>query len=191
MAQPIDPRQLRPRRRWYGIAVFVAVSSIALGIAAMTASYFWTDSTYPDFQTYSGEKPSFIKMQANRDYGLYVPENASQTCTVQSQTVKPRDEKPLDFTRDGQRWVYVKTVLFPGAGTYSVQCEATTYGFGDPPPFELYERRIEYGVEALLGLPCLGLLACFVIALTTGLRRGRHRMRLQATASTSPRNHAD
>ncbi|GAA3389101.1 hypothetical protein [Cryptosporangium minutisporangium] len=188
MAQPIDPRQLRPRRRWYGVAIFIAVLFIALGIGGMTIAYLRTENTYPDFQTYSGKEPSLIEIAPRREYALYVPENASWICTIDSETVKPLDEEPLEFTRDGQRWVHVETMVSRVSGTYSVQCEAPTFGFGDPPPYNRYRLQLGSGVAALLGLPCLGLTICFVLALVTGLRRGRHKLRLQAARTATTPN---
>ncbi|EXG82280.1 hypothetical protein CryarDRAFT_3445 [Cryptosporangium arvum DSM 44712] len=188
MAQPIDPRQLRPRRLWYGIAVFIAVLSIALGIGGLAVSDHLMDNTYPDFQTYSGKEVSLIEVDASRDYGLYVPKNARQFCTVGSLTATPRDEEPWEFTRSGQRWVHVDTVRPNESGPYSVKCDAPTYGFGDPPPFDQYRLQAGSGLAALLGLPCLGLTICFAIALVTGLRRGRHKVRLQAARTATTPN---
>lgn len=187
MAQPIDPRRLRPRRRWYGVAILVAVLSIALGVGGMTVGYLSAENLSPDFRTYPGDKMSLIPMESGRRYALYVPANGPRICIVGTEKVAMPADEGFTFTRDGQKWAHVGNVQAVASASYSVKCEAPSYGFGDLPEYDQYRLRGGPGLAALLGLPCLGMTLCFAIALVTGLRRGRHKMRLQtARTATQP-----
>jgi len=178
----MDPRQLRPRRRWYGIAVGIAVLFTAIGIGGFVVGIVSATGSIPDFDsTYPGNQDSQVTLESGRSYGIYVPENSPQTCNVDDRVTTASPNATFTFTRDGQQWVHLSNLTVDAAGTYTVNCDAPTYAVGPAPELGQFAGGIGGGLAALMGLPCLGITIGGIIALVTGLRRSSHKKRLQAT----------
>ena len=179
----MDPRQLRPRRRWYGIAVFIAVLFTAIGIGGFVVGIVSATKSIPDFDsTLTGNQDSQVRLEAGRDYAIYVPENSPQTWNVDERVTTVSPGATFTFSRDGQQWVHVSNLTVDAAGAYTVNCDAPTYAVGAAPELGKFAGGIGGGLAALMGLPCLGITLGGVIALVTGLRRNSHKKRLQAAA---------
>jgi hypothetical protein len=181
----MDPRQIRPRRRWYGVAVAIAVLFTAIGVGGFVAGIVTATNSVPDFDhTYTGNQESQVQLEAGRKYALYVPENSSRSCTVDERVTTRNPNATFSFTRDGQQWVHLTNLSAGAPGAYSINCSVPTYAVGAEPELGQLAGGIGGGIAALLGLPCIGITIGGIIALVTGLRRSSHKKRLQAAQYT-------
>jgi hypothetical protein len=182
MVQPIDPRQLRPRRRWYGIAVLVAVLFTAGGVGAFTLGLVSAVKSIPQF-TYAlqgAASDATVELNAGT-YGVYVPEAAPTTCTYGDGVRSSEPSATLTFTRNGQSWVWVSNITVDARAKYQVSCDSGTFAIGEKPEVGQFAGGLAGGILALAGLPCIGITIGGIIALVTGLRRSSHKKRLLST----------
>lgn len=107
-------------------------------------------------------------------------------CTGEGAVAVSRSTTEFDFTGTGRHWQLVYDVWVKSGGSYQITCTSADPGLTEP-RFAL-GTAVDVGgilgktfgsLGALLGIPCLALLAGGVIALVTGLRRSSYRKRLQ------------
>ncbi|SHN44122.1 hypothetical protein [Cryptosporangium aurantiacum] len=180
MAQPIDSSTLRPRRRWYGVAVFIAVLFTAIGIGGFVVGIVTATKSIPDFeQTFTGNQVNQVQLDAGRSYAFYVPEGAGGWNTQFDERIQVKNPgATFSFTRDGQQWTHLRTLTVDTSGTYTIDSDATTFAIGEEPEIGQFAGGLGGGIAALVGLPCFGIVVGGIIALVTGLRRSSHKRRL-------------
>ncbi|WP_344653338.1 hypothetical protein [Cryptosporangium japonicum] len=180
MAQPLDPRRLRPRRRWYGTAVAIGVLFIGLGIVSERVGHASAVSTIPDFQVYSDKGATAPQLAGGRGYALYIPADSPGSCLVGLVDMGEISETAVRFTQDGQEWVHVGNFAVTYSGSNPVDCEASQYAIGDEFAHSDYQFRKSIGATGLIVLCCLGITIGFFLALIVGLSRGFQRRILLA-----------
>lgn len=180
----MDPRQIRPRRRWYGVAIGIAVLFTLIGIGGFVAGIVTATNSVPAFDgTYTGKQESSVQLEAGRTYAVYVPETAATDCDVDERVTSTSPGTTFSFTRNREQWVHVTNLSVDTTGAYPINCSAPTYAVGPAPELDKFASGIGGGIAALMGLPCLGLTIGGVIALVTGLRRSSHKKRLLAAGT--------
>lgn len=180
MAQPLDPHRLRPRRRWYGIAVAIGVLFIALGVAAEHVGHNSALSTIPKLQVHTDKGTTYHKLTINHSYAVYIPSDSPGSCLVGLADMGEVPDRAVRFTRDGQEWVHVGNFVVTSSGPNAVTCEATRYALSDELPNSEYQFRQSLGATGLFVLASLGITIGFFLALIVGLSRGFHRRILLA-----------
>ncbi|MFG1927645.1 hypothetical protein [Cryptosporangium sp. NPDC048952] len=184
MAYPVDSRQLRPRRRWYVVAVVIAVLFTAIGIGGFAIGVVTAAKSVPDFDgTYTGNQQSSVQLATGRTYALYVPVDSSQSCVVDDEVRTVNPPTTFSFTRGGREWVHLKNLTVVTTGSYDVNCSVPTYAIGPEPELGKLAGGIGGGIAALIGLPCIGITIGGIIALVTGLRRSSHKKRLNSLSA--------
>lgn len=197
----IDPRQLRPARKWYVVAGMVAVLGIlaggGLGAVGMTSVMRDLPNLVAEFD--AGE-PARVSLTGSREWAVYAATDAGQTiggaraeCIVTGPDGReaPVRSAPYAFTfsRGDHSWVAVGEFSSATAGNYQVSCADTSsrnhYAVGERPEVQGFVTGIVGSLAALIGLPCVALFAGGVIGLVVAVRRSSHRTRLLAAAAGS------
>ena len=194
MAQPLDsrlprdsrgpdPRLLRPRRRWYGIAVSVVVLFVILAIGGLLASYTARGRAEPEFYSVHETAGQDVRVQVNAgtDYGIYVPEDANGSCAVDADVISldaPGTGSANTYRQNGVSWRVAASFTAVEDGVVTFRCGVAPAAFGGARD-EVAHAWAGGGIVASVAcLPCLGFMVGGAIALVTGLRRSSHKKRL-------------
>ncbi|WP_035859307.1 hypothetical protein [Cryptosporangium arvum] len=180
MAQPLDPRRLRPRRRWYAIAVAIGVLFVGSGIVSERVGHASAISIIPKFQVYSDKGATEQQLAGGHGYALYIPADSPGSCVVGLADMGEIAETAVRFTRDGQEWVHVGNFVVTYSKDNVIECEASRYALSDEFTHSDYQFRESLGATGLITLSCLGITIAFFLALIVGLSRGFHRRILLA-----------
>ncbi|GAA3394154.1 hypothetical protein [Cryptosporangium minutisporangium] len=181
MAQPIDPRVLRPGRVWYAIAAAITGLFVAVGIGVFLYAGVIAISAIPSFHSIheSNGRNVSVALEAGTRYALYVPIGASDTCVLGDGI----DSEPLSsrvtVTRNGREWLRVAEITVAYDGAYTYRCEASQSALGESADDDEFGGLVARAFLSVLGLSCLGVVVGGVIALVVGVRRSSHKRRLQ------------
>lgn len=187
----VDPRQLRPRRFWYGVGAALLLIGFAGGALGFGMS-LWRVLALPEFTVhFSSGETATVEVdrvgEPSRAWLVYADEPISAIgadCTVEGEGAHSQ----LDFAHShevesgGQYWGLVGRIQVEEPGRYEITCDS--------------EREVDYAVAygdsvggfaqgvalvfAAAGLPVLvGAAGGVVVLVVTGVRRSRHRRRLQ------------
>ncbi|SHN46305.1 hypothetical protein [Cryptosporangium aurantiacum] len=194
MAQPIDPRlphesrvadprQLRPRRRWYGIAGAVVVLFIVLAIGGSLVSLYAMGRAEVEFYSVheTAGQDVRVRVKASNDYGIYVPKGATGSCTVDSDVVSPYPPgtgTAKSYSHSGESWRMAASFHAFEDGTVIFRCSAAPAAFGGSQETTGFRLAVGGLGASVACLPCLGVTVGGAIALGTWLRRSSHKKRL-------------
>jgi hypothetical protein len=186
MTPTIDPRQIRPPRAWYGVAVFIAVGGIAVGVSIFVLGIFSVAGSLPDLrQTSKDGSAMTVQLTAKHPYAFYVPESSKERCKLapaEGVNAQPASYS-LTFTSGSRDWALGDEFTVANTGTYTATCNNTAFAIGDRPQGKKFAKGLGIGVGAFVGVPCLSIVIGSVMGLVVALRRRSARNRLQAAYS--------
>lgn len=190
----IDPAELRPRRLWYWAGSVLLVLGVAGGITGFVLGIF-SAVRAPDFtaEFTDGEAVTFEAERPNGDgrtWLVYTDSGLTSSdiedhCRVEGPGGAVGDSAPYshEFSKNGTGWSLAASLEVTEPGEYTISCTAGTdaryaVAYGDD------GSDLVVGIVGALAsfflAPLLGLLIGGGILLATGVRRGRHKRRLQA-----------
>jgi hypothetical protein len=199
---PIDPRDVRPSRTWYVIAVVIAVLGVVaapvlvlLGVASFGSAIGQLPSLDAQF---NGGTPTAVDLKAGTKSAVYavVLEDsagaAGANCTGTAVSGGTIDLTPIGYdasaTAEGSTWSILYEIKVSQDGQYSITCTSDTgvpgtdvYAIGDSVEVGGFMARIFGGAGAIAGaflVPCVAIFLAIVIAIITGVRRSSNRNRL-------------
>jgi hypothetical protein len=192
---PVDPRVLRPGRGWYAVAGVVVVLGVLAGVGLFAFGIVSLVRGLPKMKTeFRAGTSATVALTADRTWAVYtdepVPDSGTSTCTgAASGDATIRLTEPsatFTFDRGRRHWRLVYRIRVSRDGTYELTCRPVPeanggqiYAVGDDVQVGGFVAKVFGSIAALLGLPCLALVAGAVIALVTALRRNSHKKRLQ------------
>jgi len=200
---PIDPRDVRPSRTWYVVAVVIALLGlvaapllVVLGLASFGSAIGQLPSLDAQF---NGGTPTTVELKAGQKSAVYavVLEDsagaAGANCTGAAVSGGTISLTPIGYdasaTAEGSTWSILYEITVSQDGQYSITCTSDTgvpgtdvYAVGDAVEVGGFMARIFGGAGAIFGAflaPCVGIFIAVVIAIITGVRRSSYRSRLQ------------
>ena len=197
---PIDPAELRPRKRWFWIAGVIAAAGILIGVGGGVALFVYgAGSIMPDSHsalTGTGTATGRAQLTADKDWAVFSTTDASWdvACTAEQGGRRASVTDPgenSNFTRNGETWYEVARVKVPADGAYVFSCRPSAdatgsdvqtahYFVGEAPELGTFFGGLFGGFAVLFGVPFLAVLAAVIISVVTGVKRGNHRKRLMA-----------
>lgn len=200
--QPYQPQQpgqrvdVTPRKRWYVIAIVLAVLGLVVGCGGFLLTLKIISDAMPEdgMRFESGvaaqvslgagdERVVYVALPYNANPGDATPPNTT-TCTADAGLTldKVSAEVKLADGTAKRTWQAVYTLKAAQAGTYALTCEQqdgtrATYGVGLMP----WGGAVATSIGAFLlifGVPCVCLVAAVVIVIVVAVRRRSNRKRL-------------
>jgi hypothetical protein len=182
-------RRVRPSRGWYWAAGVIALLGLVGGGAAFALGLVSAINSIADFQQTSTEgKPLTLQLEKGK-HGFYVTGRSDATgdavapCSLTAPTVVGASKSAstsISFDRDGRTWYWAGNVTLDATQQVTAVCDGTPFAIGDAPDAGAFAGRLGGGIAALLGLPCITITLGTIIAIVTGVRRGRSKRALQA-----------
>lgn len=182
------PAELRPRRRWYFVALGVFLICCAVGVAL----FVWQFAKVADGVNLQEMRAGAnkVRLTANEEKGIYATGKVDRTslprCVQNGPgrlTIGPVSSTET-FTTEGTTWHLIAKVTVTETGTYTVNCMppgSTRFAIGNRVGGLFLGGLGAFGM--LVGLVFLGAIAGGVIAIVVALRRNGHRKRLLAAAA--------
>jgi hypothetical protein len=186
MTPPIDPGTLRPRRRWYLVAVGIAVVFTLVGVGGFVAGVSSVGRSIPHLQyiLQDGQGQGAVQLEAGQKYATYVPVGTTGTCTYGKGVTAEALNGTFTVAQGGRSWRSVEGLRVATTGRYQVSCAGGVFAVGDRPQGARV-AGLAGGLAALAGLPCLGFVLGGALALMVALRRAGNRRRLLAGEGSS------
>lgn len=188
---PVSAAELRPRRRWYVVALAVFLVCTIAGVAGCVV-LFSRVAQGVNLQELRGGSTE-ITLRADTEKGIYATGPVSSVAAPNCRYHGPgrlhvaRANTSETYTSHGTRWVLVGTIRATKSGTYTGTCQqagATRIGVGKRLGGVFLTGAGAIGV--LVAGFFVGLLAGGVIALVVLVRRFGHRRQLQRTTGPPP-----
>ncbi|WP_213454492.1 hypothetical protein [Rhizomonospora bruguierae] len=185
---PRSIRDLRPRRLWYLVAALIAVLGATAGVAlfALALSGAIRDVKLPD-QVFRPGEPVTTQVSAATDKIIWIDArtpSARAACDVSAlDGGEARLENvgmDMSYSAGEANWRGLYRLNALRDGRYQVICQGDTarLALGDPPRIGGLAGKLGFGLGALFGLPCLGLVAGGVLGLVVAMRRRARRREL-------------
>lgn len=189
----IDLTQVRPRRRWYALAVVPPVLGVVGGIIAFFFGLWASVGVLPEVAVESAagaESSAFLL--SSKTYMMYVPLGTDPVpaCTVTPATsvdVIPLTGEIFAYRSAETRWEARYQLSVTSSRDYTVNCGGTPFAVADATRTTNAAALGFLGAfGGLLGLPCVGLVVGFAAGLVVVLRRSSSRKRLELAAARQP-----
>ncbi len=186
----VDPRELRPRRFWYLVALGIALLGVVAGVGIFAAGMFSIVRGLPDLhQRFGPGERVTVKLSAGEHRTIYAA-TAGSSARCRAVNAAPgvdvtRSPYSFEFTSNGSTWYALYEVRATRAGRYTLECRnaGRAYALGEPPELGRFFVSLFGGIVAFIVLPMLGVIVGGVIALVVYLRRNSDRKRIQAQYS--------
>ena len=189
----IDSTQVRPRRRWYALAVVLPVLGIIGGVIAFFFGLWASVGVLPEVAVESaGGAESSASLLSSKYYTMYVPRGTAPvpSCTVTPATsvdVTPLTGEILAYRSGSTRWEAHYQLSVTSSGDYTINCGGTPFAVADATRTANAAAVGTLGaLGGLLGLPCVGVVVGFVAWLVVFLRRSGSSKRLELAAARQP-----
>lgn len=196
----IDPSELRPKRRWYVVAVVIGAVVVLAGVGGFVYGVVTAATAGGIGERFPVGETATVRLAPQPQPAIYVSElddghAPSTECTVTSTTGdEVRVTRPsfaFTYTRGGTTWHLRYLVHAPAPGEYRVSCRPTSgnvsteHAMGQAPRTEQFFGGLFGGLASLFVLPAIGLAVGGTLAIVVGTRRSNHRRRLQAARAQS------
>jgi hypothetical protein len=191
----VDPADLRPHRRWYAVAVAVAVLGLLAAAAVLSVTIRAWSTGFPTLGSpFRGGESVEVDLRAGQPAVLYVsPDTATFNgrCTAElagADVAVTEVSYTFTFFSGGRTWAARYEILADRDGRARLTCmpAAGTGGpllaTGDKPDNPRLLRGLAGSVAAGVSTALLGLVGGGVLALVIAKRRGSYRRRLQPPA---------
>lgn len=178
----IESAALRPRRRWFVVAVAIALVGIAAGVGIFVYVILGARPT----RTFGPGEKVTVHLSPNPRPGFYVNDagTSADRCEARSTSGQVVPTSPISgsmtVSYGSTRWHVLSRMSVPKAGDYQVTCEpggdsaATRYAVGTPPSM----GGLVGAILAFILIPGASVLAAIIITIVTIVRRSNHRRRL-------------
>ena len=187
-AARIDPKELRPSRRWFIPAGVIATLSLVIGFAGVVWFSLGIIETTKIDQRFRPGQTVTVTIESGKRTAIYVPEDARLASGPRC-TVLDRSGRHLPIREPGstttmstgdETWLEIFIVGAPvEPGPHQMTCEsATTVDFATGGHLEVGETFGRLGLVAIV--PVVGIATAVIMAVVVGVKRGRHRKRLIA-----------
>jgi hypothetical protein len=185
----IDPRQIRPSRGWYALAVLLPVLGVIAGIVVFALGVNSAVKTTPKLilRSDSGASNS-VQLVGGRSYRIYVPVAAitSSSCELDNTataTVTPAIDDAAAhrlerFTSGGVTWQPRYEVDVTKTATYKISCGGTKFAVDDEDKtVSAQGEKLVGGLGIAAGVPCVALTIGVLIGIIVAVRRSSNRKR--------------
>ncbi|WP_156325975.1 hypothetical protein [Nonomuraea sp. SBT364] len=183
--QPVDPKALRPRLRWIGVAWGVAAVCVVAAVALFFTGLFGTAANVAPSRTFAAGETVTAALDPADGPVLYVTTDTAVTfdCQISGNATLIGTPGKTTLTVNGTRWEQIALVNAPSAGDYQLTC--ATQGqpgarFGIGGSVLGAASGIVGGALVAVLVASLGVVAAIVVTIVVVVRRGGHRKRLAA-----------
>jgi hypothetical protein len=175
--------QIRPGKKWYLVALVIAVLSIIGGFVVFSVGLrSAAASVDANFRFTSTDGKDLTQTLTPGDYRFYTRGNdaISSKCGVTVPEPLPLTDTDsiVSFRKDGKTWAQAGRIKVATAGSYTFGCTGQEFALGDPADTSQFGVRLGSAFGALAGLPCLGITLSGILAMVVTISRGRSRARL-------------
>lgn len=187
-ARQVDPKELRPRRRWIAVAWGVAALCLAAGVVLFFTSVMTTVGEVAPTTTFAPGETTTVSLDPAERPAVYISGTGqiAYECEIaggpgQARLVRPTTTQ--NVTADGRLWELILLVNAPAAGEYQLTCAVQEQGdvqFGVGRDVLGAAGGIVGGVAALLLIPGAGVLVAIIVTVIVLVKRSGHRKRLAA-----------
>ncbi|MEV0317127.1 hypothetical protein ACIBKX_36745 [Streptomyces sp. NPDC050658] len=184
----IDPRQLRPRLRWFVVAGVLAALCVAVGIVSFVLTLTSAVDSVDDGRAFASGESVTVRISPDDDAAVFVrsPFVARAHCKVSGPPgTTPRVTAPggtFNVSKGGARWERAFVLKADTDAEYRVLCDDPNRDLTFAPGDSADVSSFVGGVAVTVLVPLGGILAGAALAIIVGVRRGRHRRWLEAQA---------
>lgn len=183
---PVDPKEIRPRLRWIGVAWAVAAACIVAGVALFITGITDSVENLVPATTFRPGEPAVVTLDPADRPALYVATTSrvNYDCAITGGATLVSSPATETISANGRRWELILLINAPRAGEYQLSCSiqqpAADVVFGVGRDVLSAAGGILGGVAALLIIPGVGVLGAIIVTVVVLVRRNGHRKRLAA-----------
>ncbi|MEV4221002.1 hypothetical protein [Nonomuraea sp. NPDC049725] len=183
--QRVDPKAIRPRLRWIGVAWGVAAVCVLAAGALFVSSLFSTVANVAPSRTFAAGETVAATLDPADGPALYLASDGpvSYDCQISGGATLIAPSGTTTLTVDGTRWEQIALVNAPSAGQYQVTCatqQQSDARFGIGTGVLGAAAGVVGGAAVAAIVAAIGVLAAAFVTIVVVIRRSGHRKRLAA-----------